>query len=62
VEAVSALEAREACLLAALDAAEECLVRLIQPRQHVLQDMGVDRLIFRKLRPDGLELGFLLKA
>ncbi len=28
------------CLLAALDAAEECLVRLIQPRQHVLQDMA----------------------
>ncbi len=60
--AIAPFEAREAGLLAALYPPEERLLGLVQPRQHVLQHMAVDRGVLRILRPDGLQLGFLLVA
>jgi hypothetical protein len=62
VEAIPPLEAWEACLLSSLEAPKERLVRLLQPRKYVLEDVGVDRLIFGKLRADLLEFGFLRVA
>jgi hypothetical protein len=62
VEAVAALEAREASLLTPLHAAEEGLVGLIQPRQHVLQHVAVDGGVLGERRPDVLEFRFLLVA
>jgi hypothetical protein len=61
VEAVAPLEAREACFLAALDASEERLIRLVESRQRVLQDMAVNGGVLRKLRAYLLQLGFLLE-
>jgi hypothetical protein len=58
----AALKAREARFLAPRDAPEEGLIRLVEPREHVVQDMGVEGGVLGKLRTDGLELGFLREA
>ena len=60
--AVAPLETRKARLLAPLDATEERLIRLIQPRQHVLQDVAVNGRILGELRANVLEFRFLLIA
>src|SRR5215467_10403980 len=59
--AIAALEAGEPRPLTALHAPEERLIRLVQPRQHILQDVAVDVRIGWKLSPDLLHLGFLLE-
>jgi hypothetical protein len=59
--AVAPLEAREARLLASLEATEERLIRLVQPRQHVLQDMRVDDGEVGKIGAYFLEFSFLIK-
>ena len=55
------LETREARLLASLEATEERLIRLVQPRQHVLQDMRVDDGEVGKIGAYLLEFSFLIK-
>ncbi len=62
VVAAAPLEAREARLLAVRQAPEERLIRLVQPRQHVLQDVRVDCGVFRELGADHLQLRLLLIA
>src|SRR5262249_4966559 len=54
--------AGETRLLPALRPAKERLVRLIQSRQRVLQDMGVNGGVRWELSADGLQLRFLLQA
>ena len=44
------------------NAAEERLIRLVEPRQHVLQDVAVDGRVFGHRRAQVLQLGFLLVA
>src|SRR5215472_3106407 len=62
VVTVLALEAGAARLLPMLDTAKERLIRRVQPRQHILQDMGVVRTVLWPLSAQCLELGFLLGA
>ena len=59
VEAVAPLKAREARRLSFPDAAEERLIGLVEPRQHILQDMAVDGRVLRECRAHVLQLGFL---
>jgi hypothetical protein len=61
VVAILALEARESGLLAALEPAEERPIRLVQPREHVLQHMAVEGSVLQKRRADILQFGFLLE-
>jgi hypothetical protein len=49
VVAVLALEAREAGFLPALHSAEERLIGLVEPRQHILQDMRVHGGVVREV-------------
>src|SRR5260221_5949480 len=60
VQAVAALEAREARLLTALYPAEERLIGLVEPRQHVLEEVRLEGGVLWHLRADGLQLCFLL--
>jgi hypothetical protein len=62
VEAVAALEARESCFLASLGSPEERLIGLVEPRQHVLQHVGMDGGVVWKRGADVLQFGFLLVA
>src|SRR5262249_9271185 len=62
VPAVVPFEAWEARLLAPLHPTEEGVIGLVQPRQHILQHVAVDRGVRRELRADDRELGFLLVA
>jgi len=62
VEAIAALEAWESGFLPALEAAEKRLIRLVEPRQHVLQHMTMDGLVFWERGADGFQFGFLLKS
>jgi hypothetical protein len=65
VEAIAALEAREARLLSSLAPVHPGEVRLIgrvEPGEHVLQDVAVDGGVVGHLRADGLQLGFLVVA
>src|SRR5216683_3207165 len=62
VEAVAALEAWEAGLLAPLHAAEERLVGLVEAGEHILEDVGVDGRVFGERGAHGLQFSFLLKA
>ena len=43
-------------------ATKERLIRLVEPRQHILQDMRVDGGVLRKRSTDVLEFGFLLHS
>jgi hypothetical protein len=43
-----------------LHAAKERLIGLVEPCQYVLQDMALDRRVFRHGGADVLEFGFLL--
>ena len=52
--AIAPRATRKARLVSALDATEKRLLRPVDPRQHVLQDMAVHGGILRQLRPDGL--------
>ena len=60
VVARAPLKTRETRLLAAVDAPEERLVGLVQPGQHILQDMRVDGLILGERSTDVLAFCFLL--
>src|SRR4029077_9909609 len=62
VVAVPALEGGEGRPLAPLEATEECLVGLVESREHILEDVEVDRGILWKLCADGLHHGLLLVA
>jgi hypothetical protein len=52
VEAGAPLETRKARLVSPLDAAEKRLIRLIQSRQDILQDVRVNRRVLWELRTD----------
>ena len=45
-----------------LDAPEERLIGLVEPCQHVLQDVRVDGGVLRECGAEVLQLGFLLEA
>src|SRR5258706_14645876 len=62
VVAVAPLKARETWLFPPRQTTEERLVRLVQPREHILQDVCVDRSVLREIRPQVLQLCFLLVA
>src|SRR5262249_43826543 len=62
VVAVPALESWEARFLAPLDATDEGLMRLVQPREYVLQDVGVDGRVLQHRGADVFQFGFLLIA
>ena len=62
VPAVTPLKARKARLLAIRHPPEERLIGLVEPRQHVLQDVAVEGGVRREVRPDRLQLGFLLSS
>jgi hypothetical protein len=61
-EAIASLEAGEPRLVSPLDAPEERLIGLVQPREHVLQDVRVDGRVLRKLRAYLLQFHFASKA
>ena len=56
----ASLKARVARLLAGLHPAKEGLERTIESGQHVLQDLGVDIVVFWSFRLDGRQLGTLV--
>ena len=56
------LIAREARLLSRLHAAKERLIGLVEPREHILQDVLVDGRVLWKVGADVLEFRFLLIA
>ncbi len=62
MEAVATLEPWEARLLTALDTPKERLIGLVQSRQHVLQDMGMDGRVLWEHLTDRFQLRFLLIA
>jgi hypothetical protein len=62
--AMAPREARESGLLSSLPTlktAEERLLRLVEPRQYLLQEMRVDGGVLWRLGPHRLQLGFLLE-
>ena len=60
--AVAALKAREPRLLPVRQTAEEGVKGLLQAGEHILEHVAVDGGVFRELRTDRLQLGFLLRA
>ena len=62
MEALAALAAGETSFLASLQAPEERLIRLVQPRQHVLEHRTVEGGVLGQLRAEVLEFSFLLEA
>lgn len=62
VETVAALEAGESWCLSRLYPAKERLIGLVEPRQHILQDVAVNGCVLRECGADVLQLGFLLVA
>ena len=60
--AVPSLEAWKCGFYSAVDPAKERLIGIVQPREHVLQDAGVDGGVLEELRAAILQLSFLLKA
>jgi hypothetical protein len=61
VETIASLKARKSCLLSRLDPTEERLRGLVEPRQHILQNVRVNRRVLWECRPYLLQLGFLLE-
>ena len=62
MDALAPLEARKARLLSCRHPAQARLLGLVQPRQHIVQALGVDGRVCGDLGADGLQFGFLLEA
>src|SRR5258706_11681823 len=57
--AVAALEAREGRLFPIGQTAKEGLIGLLQPGQHILQNMAMDGTVLGQVRTQVFQLGFL---